>query len=176
MAYLAYWGRQYYVKATFNSWGVPPKCMLHYVSTGLADITMYEIHPSCTQTIIIVAIQLQHYFLLTIKQANGVIAVISLLSWIEPTSFTWPLRCEVRSLNTAPRCSSGTMTTMLVQGSSSCTSAFRRALDTHSVMHEERTGSDVTLPRVREVTATWMFWTGNANKGPIWYKVDKFHH
>ena len=66
-----------------------PKCMLYYVSTRLADITMlqeYEIHPS--HKLYYVAIQLQHYFLFTIKQANGVIAVISLLSWIEPTSFT----------------------------------------------------------------------------------------
>lgn len=109
-----------------------------------------------------------HYalLLLTIKQANGVTAVISLLSWSEATSFTCPLLCEVRSLNTVPRWSSGTVTTMLVQGSSSCTSASLRALDTPSVMQEEKTGSEVTPPRVREVTNILTFWTGNANKGP----------
>ena len=105
-------------------------------------------------------------YILTIKQANGVTAMISLLSWMEPTSFTCPLLCEVRSLNTVPRCSSGTVTTMLVQGSSSCTSASLRAFETPSEMHEERDGSEVTLPRVREVTDTQIFWIGNANRGP----------
>ena len=33
-------------------------------------------------------------------------------------------------------------------------------------MHEERDGSEVMLPRVREVTDTQTFWIGNANKGP----------
>ena len=110
---------------------------------------------------------------LTIKQASGVTAVISLLSWIEPTSFTCPLLCEVRSLNTAPRCSSGTVTTMLVQGSSSWTSASRRALETPSETHEERDGREVTLPRVRDVTDTRTFWMGNANKGPVGGLHDK---
>ena len=104
--------------------------------------------------------------ILTIRQANGVTAVISLLSWSEPTSFTCPLLCEVRSLNTVPRCSSGTVTTMLEQGSSSCTSASLRALETPSEMHKERDDSEVTLPRAREVTDTRIFWTGNASKGP----------
>ena len=71
----------------------------------------------------------------------------------------------MRSLNTVPKCSSGTVTTMLVQGSSSCTSASLRAFETPSEIHEERDGSEVTLPRVREVTDTWTFWTGNTNKG-----------
>ena len=85
-------------------------------------------------------------YILTIKQANGVTSVISLLSWMEPTSFTCPLLCEVRSLNgTVPRCSSGTMTTMLVQGSSSCTSASLRAFETPPEMHEERDGSTAKL-------------------------------
>ena len=103
---------------------------------------------------------------LTNKQARGVIAIISLLSWSEATSFTWPLLCEVRSLNTVPRCSSGTVMTMLVQGSSSWTSASLRALDIASTTHDERIGNEVTLPMVREVTDTLTFWMGNANKGP----------
>ena len=117
---------------------------------------------TCTYSIEII----NEFYILTIKQAKGMTAVISLLSWIEPTSFTCPLLCEVRSLNTVPRCSSGTITTMLVQGSSSCTSTSLRAFETPSEMHEESDGSEVMLPRVREVTDTQTFWTGNANKGP----------